>query len=209
MSAALCRRALLLALGLGMPPALLLAPGAGCAPQDVVVADRIGPGGGGGAGGTAGCAINEDCGPAGLCARASCADPVGRCEARPLSCASDQAPSCGCDGVSYWNDCLRRQSGVTASVPGQCAQGAMACGGPGKIPCELEGTTCAQLQFAKGPCDEGAPGTCWVLPAACPPDPGNSAWEPCGPPPPRPCVTVCEAIQAGVPHRLHPGPHCP
>jgi hypothetical protein len=204
---------------------------AGCSPTDVVVADRpaagghAGQGGSGGSAGSAGqggagggpetddCTSNADCGPTDLCARHDCDAAAGHCEPLPLSCGAEEGNVCGCDGVSYWNDCLRKQAGTTASTPGRCDKNARKCGGPMHQECPIEGASCAQLQGPPGPClDPLAPGVCWLLPAACPPA-TDTGWEPCGQaspmPPPMPCVPLCEAIRAGTPHRHHQGDHCP
>jgi hypothetical protein len=40
------------------------------------------------------------------------ADELGTCRPRPTSCTMDYAPTCACDRVSYFNECLAQQAGM-------------------------------------------------------------------------------------------------
>jgi hypothetical protein len=44
----------------------------------------------------------------------------GTCTATPGSCPNTYLPTCGCDGVSYTNDCLANMNGTTAASFGSC-----------------------------------------------------------------------------------------
>jgi hypothetical protein len=192
-----------LALGALLP---LLA--ARCASEDVVVAEILpAPSGQGGAPEGQPCVDNAACAASfSYCHKETCGASSGVCRPRPISCPSDRDEQCGCDGVNYWNDCLREQAGVPGRAGGQCVGGeAQPCGAPGQPPCSAAGATCARLLPPELECGPAAPGACWVLPAACPASSSPPVWEPCGA---GPCVDVCQAIAAGAPHRLHPGPGC-
>lgn len=76
------------------------------------------------------CQENEDCGaggPSGLyCVKGfgGCRGP-GVCEKKqPLRCAGAPnlayVPVCGCDGVTYFNECLAAANGVPVERLGQC-----------------------------------------------------------------------------------------
>lgn len=123
----------------------------------------------------------------------------GTCELPPPVCDSTEDPHCGCDHVTYFNDCLRRANGVTASTPGPCQETGILCGGPvGGCP---DGALCAQLGgFIHGACDHPVPGTCWVVPASCAPTTPFDYWDSCsgtgGD-----CLSTCAAIRAGGAYR--------
>jgi hypothetical protein len=195
----------------GVAAAVLSLAFAACSPQEVVVADLPpAPDGGGGA---PPCVTDGDCPSNAFCARARCGDVGGRCESVPLLCGPERAPTCGCNGVTYWNDCLRRAGLVTASTPGECSSG-VACGGHDKLPCPVAGTSGARL-VARDRCGPGDDrGTCWMLPPTCGADPGPT-FASCPSPPPAPpgsftCVSACEAIRSEKPFRaLAPGASCP
>lgn len=55
--------------------------------------------------------------PPGQC---NVADAQGVCLPKPESCNRRIEPVCGCDGVSYGNDCLRQMAGVQKDHEGEC-----------------------------------------------------------------------------------------
>lgn len=55
--------------------------------------------------------------PAGEC---QTADLQGECVERPEVCTTDYVPVCGCDGVTYSNDCNRLMAGVQKDHDGEC-----------------------------------------------------------------------------------------
>jgi hypothetical protein len=182
---------------------------AGCGEVDVIVA-RAGATIDGGA--LQGCTSNGDCQPELYCAKASCSDTTGKCETRPLVCVDDTLmPVCGCDGVVYWNDCLRQYDGVPAtSGQGPCVGDAPATLCSDTQPCEAYGAYCNKL--VPGPeeewmCRPPPTGVCWVLPDTCPADAGApTEWQACGRRPgPGTCTDFCHAIQSGAPYHVSRG----
>jgi hypothetical protein len=173
----------------------------GCASEDIVAAS-LPPGGEGGAPSPAAfCTRDADCGADAFCATPDCGASRGRCAVRPVVCEPNPAPACGCDGVTYWNDCGRRAAGVRASVPGECSLEARRACAPGSRTCPV-GTFCALLNRApRGEhCGPPAPGSCWSVPAACPADVARD-WAECGEAlPDDRCVDLCSAIRSQRPH---------
>jgi hypothetical protein len=80
------------------------------------------------------CIDNTGCPTRAFCARLDCNEVGGVCEARSVICDEAPAPVCGCDGITYWNDCLRRAAGVTAATRGECTASAVICGAGARPP---------------------------------------------------------------------------
>ncbi|HEX3849595.1 MAG TPA: hypothetical protein VHW01_01440, partial [Polyangiaceae bacterium] len=78
-------------------------PMTSCATDDIVVAtiEQAAPS-------EPSCTSNADCQPTAYCDKAGCNVSIGSCRLRPLLCDLNSSPRCGCDGVTYWNDCLRK-----------------------------------------------------------------------------------------------------
>jgi hypothetical protein len=167
-----------------------------CAASDVVVATLpahhdAGPG-------SHKCADDGDCHGDEFCARATCEDEFGRCEHPATYCDGTHAPTCGCDGITYWNDCLRRLRRVSAAAAHECFEGELACNGPGTCP---TGASCARISPSPDTCLE-SPGTCWVLPPSCPAPVEGPRFSRCGDP--GSCVDACTAIRSEQLHRPLP-----
>src|SRR5580658_6485981 len=122
------------------------------------------------------CSNDQDC-PAAFCAKSSCGASHGRCQAPPFNCDDGFDPVCGCDGVTYWNDCLRQQHGVSVRTMGQCSTYFVVCDGGADNPSCPAPASCGKLDTGfSGACDPESPGVCWVLPETCPQDAGAPQW---------------------------------
>jgi hypothetical protein len=92
-------------------------------------------------------------------------DQTGFCSAKPQVCDAVYAPVCGCDGMTYGNDCAAASAGVSVAKTGACATSG-SCGGRG-------GGTCSATEYCKyEPADicgrADATGTCTNRPeGAC------------------------------------------
>jgi hypothetical protein len=165
-----------------------------------------------GAGGTAGSAgadagldASADAGPKSctgtsqcksdeFCSKAACVNLLGECKPRPKACAATESPVCGCDGVNYWNDCLRQQIGSPSSTGGACLTPAT-CGGLASLPCPVGRARCAHLLTAELQCGVAdAFGACWVIPEQCPQIVVGANQRACSGSTDR-CISKCEAIK--------------
>ncbi len=126
------------------------------------------------------------------------ADLQGRCVYHPEVCPQYYDPVCGCDGVTYGNDCERLGAGAQLAHYGRCLDR-----------CNADGSTCPDGEIClplPGKCEsESDEGVCVPSPSVCPlsaaPFPVLAV---CG------CDGVtydsaCAAIQAGV-GIAHEGP---
>ncbi len=106
------------------------------------------------------CRTNDECGgDADFCQKTlgNC-DGTGACAERPAYCIPRYEPVCGCDGVTYFNECLAWSAGVNAAYAGVCQQGACRENGD----CESLRQYCVK---AMGDCD--GTGRCEARPDAC------------------------------------------
>lgn len=184
------RRALAAGLALGLALAA-------CGSEDIVIAtvaaaDAAAPR-------PVACGTSDDCPGGAFCSKATCAAATGTCELFPPQCDPTLSPVCGCDGITYFDDCWRRAAGAPAATVGACRrESATPCGGPQHAACPA-GALCARLLGFGGPCPFDPPGTCWVIPPACPPpspEPPPDAWDDCAPQGRR-CVDTCNAVRSG------------
>ena len=186
---------------------------AACADEQIVLATLPASPDGGTPGGLQRCVDGMECAATELCARISCGDVAGTCQPAPVLCEEEGHPVCGCDGITYWNDCLRRTAAVTAATSGECGHDARNCGhgGKGSPPGDLDGcpsgTFCSRLLSLPGGvtpppdyCGPDGPGTCWALPVVCPDRAGPDRWIACGTTQGA-CTTTCDAIRSGAPYK--------
>jgi len=108
--------------------------------------------------GSGGCLGKADCAAGTACDVGACGT-AGTCVAAPAGCPKNLQPVCGCDGVTYGNQCLRLQAGVGAAYDGSCSGGTCAIGNP-SCPSDLY---CAG---AIGLCT--GVGSCAAKPQICP-----------------------------------------
>ncbi|HET9957596.1 MAG TPA: hypothetical protein VFQ61_24030, partial [Polyangiaceae bacterium] len=123
------------------------------------------------------CESSSDCPNGWLCVKSDCAVTSGACEPPPLFCDAGREPVCGCDGVTYWNDCVRRQNLSAASTSGECRGSAQRC--ESASDCPAQNAFCAQLMPPGRGCDLEQAGTCWVLPTDCDPSLDSARWMSC------------------------------
>jgi hypothetical protein len=74
------------------------------------------------------------------------------------------SPVCGCDGVTYGNDCLAFAAGINVDYSGECIGDGQICGGIAGFQCG-DGEYC---RFDGGTCGAtDQSGTCQAIPEIC------------------------------------------
>jgi len=139
-----------------------------------------------------------------ICNKFHCYDEHGLCEPWPTVCDTMLDPRCGCDGVTYWNDCLRKQAGVVSSSMHECGVNAASCSTGAD--CPIAGGSCAHLLPPGAMCSGNALGACWMVPPVCPTPFGPVGWTSCDDP--MRCEGLCSAIRSGASYRQSPPPGC-
>jgi hypothetical protein len=164
--------------------------------------------GGGGSGPTT-CGDDAECMPGWLCEKQGCQATTGVCVPWPVFCPPNPSPVCGCDGVTYWNDCIRLQSHARLEAFDQCR--ATACTCEVGTDCLVPYASCSHLLPPGAMCGHGM-GACWVLPPHCDPSADSKMWRECKPPDPgetAACVDTCTAIASEHSYaELHRGDTC-
>jgi len=157
------------------------------------------------------CKDESDCG-GWMCDKDGCDATTGVCVPFPAFCPLDPQPVCGCDGVTYWNDCIRLQSAPHTDLAQREQCHASACTCEQASDCDVPYASCAHLMGPNETCGGHSMGACWVLPPMCGPSNDPKRWRECKPPdagPPGPCVDTCQAVQSERPFALlHRGETC-
>jgi hypothetical protein len=139
------------------------------------------------------CVTEDDCPSGFFCGKQTCDSPAGSCESFPGRCSDEMSAVCGCDGITYFNNCLRRAAGVASSQPGPCPLGSAPC--KSSVHCPPP-SKCARLL---GACSQDPVGSCWVIPATCGSSPEDDGWIACGEG--SGCLNTCNAIRSGKTYR--------
>lgn len=114
-------------------------------------------------GGLAGfaCPASESCKyTTGTC---GAADQTGVCVSVPEVCAEVFAPVCGCDEITYPNECEADRASISVLGAGECADAGRVCGGIVGIGCE-DGEYC---HLPMGQCCCDIQGLCEPIPQVC------------------------------------------
>jgi hypothetical protein len=100
--------------------------------------------------------------PSGQC---NTADLAGTCVAVPGTCPTTGPRVCGCDGVSYANECELLKAGVRQAKQGDCGASEQSKVCKSDAECTEKNTFC---EWKTGTCSDKIPGRCTVKPEICP-----------------------------------------
>lgn len=180
---------------------VLCAALAACGPVDLVVVSVADAGGFNG--NETPCSRSSQCMPGQFCEKTACNAPLGKCIAQPAACTGELQMKCGCDGVNYWNDCLRRAAGVEANLDDRECAMPRPCDAASN-PCPNDGY-CARFVPRTTDCGRIPPGRCFVLPEVACVGPTPKFVPACG----GACVDWCEAIKSEQVMARPPPGTCP
>jgi len=68
------------------------------------------------------CETHSDCSETTFCEKNSCDDPSGTCVIQPEICTFQYDPVCGCDNITYSNDCERKSAKTSLQHEGECQE---------------------------------------------------------------------------------------
>ena len=130
------------------------------------------------------CVSNSDCGMEEYCSKAiGYCTGTGECQPRPEICITVWDPVCGCDGITYGNDCEAAAAGENVDYRGECQTGTC-----------VSNSDCGTGEYcAKATGDCAGTGECQSMPEHCP-----DVWDPVCGCDGRTYGNVCEAAAAGM-----------
>jgi hypothetical protein len=165
----------------------------------------------------------ETCPPGQFCSKTSCLSNDGVCDTIGAGGCETSGPQCGCDGVSYYNACLRQSAHVSPLLDAACDLLTSQPCGPQRS-CSVDGASCVTIVPAFLPnfgdagselgdasrelLGDAAPscatvqqfllgtfpvGACWVVPDSCPSPANRTLVGVCDPK----CIDDCSAIRDG------------
>ncbi len=122
-------------------------------------------------GGTGVCVANTDCAANQYCRKIGCGSlTLGKCALRPTTCDPTESVVCGCDGFTYFNDCLAAESGQNLRTHDPCLDTAVRCMSGSDPACGMaKNAYCGFLFTDQTFCASTTlRGKCWILPDTCP-----------------------------------------
>jgi Kazal-type serine protease inhibitor-like protein len=109
------------------------------------------------------CPENQACQfPAGMC---NAPDLAGTCVAVPKNCPKEGPRICGCDGVTYPNECELLKAGVREAKKGACGATEQRKTCKSNADCTQPNNFC---EFKTGTCGTTGSGRCTLEPQICP-----------------------------------------